>query len=88
MELADREINGVNFKVFQNAPKTMRDLFGAIELLQGDFPFICEDDKELSFLEAMSKAKSICKFLLDEGIKQTIELGYVCKTVLNGQLYI
>ena len=27
LELTDREINGVNFKVFQNAPKTMRDLF-------------------------------------------------------------
>ena len=43
LELTDREINGINFKVFQNAPKTMRDLFGAIELLQGDFPFISED---------------------------------------------
>ena len=32
LELADREINGVNFKVFQNAPKTMRDLFAAGEL--------------------------------------------------------
>ena len=75
LELTDREINGVDFKVFQNAPKTMRDLFGAIELLQGDFPFISEDDSELSFLESIAKAKSICKFLLDEGIKPNDRVG-------------
>ncbi len=75
LELTDRDINGVNFKVFQNAPKTMRDLFGAIELLQGDFPFICEGDNELSFLESISKAKSICKFLLEEGIKPNDRVG-------------
>ena len=75
LELTNREINGIDFKVFENAPKTMRDLFGAIELLQGDFPFISEDDKELSFLESMAKAKSICKFLLDEGIKPNDRVG-------------
>ena len=75
LELTNREINGVDFKVFENAPKTMRDLFGAIELLQGDFPFISEDDDELSFLESIEKAKSICKFLLDEGIKPNDRVG-------------
>ena len=75
LELTDREINGVNFKVFQNAPKTMRDLFSVIELLQGDFPFISEDDKELSFFESIAKAKSICKFLQDEGIKTNDRVG-------------
>ena len=75
LELTDREINGVNFKVFQNAPKTMRDLFGAIELLQGDFPFISEDANELTFLESLAKAKSICKFLQDEGIKPNDRVG-------------
>ena len=75
LELTNREINGIDFKVFENAPKTMRDLFGAIELLQGDFPFISEDDNELSFLESMAKAKSICKFLLDEGIKPNDRVG-------------
>jgi long-chain acyl-CoA synthetase len=75
LELTNREINGIDFKVFENAPKTMRDLFGAIELLQGDFPFISEDDNELSFLESMAKAKSICKFLLEEGIKPNDRVG-------------
>ena len=75
LELTDREINGVNFKVFQNAPKTMRDLFGAIELLQGDFPFISEDANELTFLESLAKAKSICKYLQDEGIKPNDRVG-------------
>ena len=75
LELTDRKINGTNFKVFQNAPKTMRDLFAVVELLQGDFPFICEDDKELSFFETMSKAKSICKFLQDQGIQPNDRVG-------------
>ena len=75
LELTDREIKGVNFKVFQNAPKTMRDLFGAIELLQGDFPFISEDANELTFLESLAKAKSICKYLQDEGIKPNDRVG-------------
>ena len=75
LELTDRDINGINFKVFQNAPKTMRDLFGAIELLQGDFPFISEDANELTFLESLAKAKSICKFLQDEGIKPNDRVG-------------
>ena len=27
LALQDRELNGVNYKVFANAPKTMRDLY-------------------------------------------------------------
>ena len=53
----------------------MRDLFAIIELIQGDFPFISEDDKELSFFESIAKAKSICKFLQDEGIKTNDRVG-------------
>ena len=75
LELTNREINGIDFKVFENAPKTMRDLFGAIELLQGDFPFISEDANELTFLVSLAKAKSICKFLQDEGIKPNDRVG-------------
>ena len=51
LEIADKEINGSNYKVFSNAPKTMRDLFVVIEFLHGDFPFIVEDSNELSFAQ-------------------------------------
>lgn len=75
LELADREINGANYKVFTNAPKTMRDLFVVIEFLHGDFPFIVEDKNELSFAQTLQKAKNICKHLQDTGIKTGDRVG-------------
>ena len=60
LEITDRAINGSNYKVFKNAPKTMRDLFTVIEFLHGDFPFIVEGKNQLSFAETIQKAKNIC----------------------------
>jgi hypothetical protein len=53
LELEDRNINGSSFKVFKNAPKTMRDLFVVIEFLHGDFHFVVENSDELSFAEVI-----------------------------------
>ena len=61
LEITDKDINGSKYKVFSNAPKTMRDLFVVIEFLHGDFPFIVEDKNELSFAQTIQKAKNICK---------------------------
>ena len=69
LALHDRELNGVNCKVFANAPKTMRDLFDVIGLLNGDFPFIHDNGKEHSYLEAIEKAKNLAGFLSEKGIK-------------------
>jgi len=69
LAITDRDINGISHKVFENAPKTMRDLFGIIELLHGDFPFIAENSKELSFAETMQKAKNLANYLSEQGIK-------------------
>ena len=48
LEITDKAINGSMYKVFKNAPKTMRDLFTVIEFLHGDFPFIVEGKNQLS----------------------------------------
>lgn len=75
LEITDKDINGSKYKVFANAPKTMRDLFVVIELLHGDFPFIVEDKNELSFAKTIQKAKNICKHLNDIGIKPGDKVG-------------
>ena len=75
LALHDRELNGVNYKVFANAPKTMRDLFDVIGLLNGDFPFIHENGNEHSYLEAIQKAKNLAGFLSEKGIKPGDSVG-------------
>jgi len=75
LEITDKDINGSKYKVFANAPKTMRDLFVVIELLHGDFPFIAEDKNELSFAKTIQKAKNICKHLNNIGIKPGDKVG-------------
>lgn len=75
LEITDRTINGSVYKVFKNAPKTMRDLFTVIELLHGDFPFIVEGKNELTFAETIQKAKNICTYLNKLGIKPGDKVG-------------
>ena len=75
LEITDRTINGSNYKVFKNAPKTMRDLFTVIEFLHGDFPFIVEGKNQLTFAETIQKAKNICTYLNKVGIKPGDKVG-------------
>ena len=75
LEITDRPINGSNYKVFKNAPKTMRDLFTVIEFLHGDFPFIVEGKNQLTFAETIQKAKNICTYLNKVGIKPGDKVG-------------
>ena len=75
LALEDRELNGISYKVFANAPKTMRDLFDVVGLLNGDFPFIHENDNELSYLEALQKAKNLAGFLSKKGINPGDSVG-------------
>ena len=75
LEITDRAINGSVYKVFKNAPKTMRDLFTVIELLHGDFPFIVEGKNELTFAETIQKAKNICTYLNKIDIKPGDKVG-------------
>ena len=75
LEITDRPINGSIYKVFKNAPKTMRDLFTVIEFLHGDFPFIVEGKNQLTFAETIQKAKNICTYLNKVGIKPGDKVG-------------
>ena len=75
LEITDRPINGSNYKVFKNAPKTMRDLYTVIEFLHGDFPFIVEGKNQLTFAETLQKAKNICTYLNKLGIKPGDKVG-------------
>ena len=75
LEITDRPINGSTYKVFKNAPKTMRDLFTVIEFLHGDFPFIVEGKNQLTFAETIQKAKNICTYLNKVGIKPGDKVG-------------
>ena len=75
LEITDRTINGSVYKVFKNAPKTMRELFTVIELLHGEFPFIVEGKNELTFAETIQKAKNICTYLNKLGIKPGDKVG-------------
>lgn len=75
LEITDRAIDGSVYKVFKNAPKTMRDLFTVIELLHGDFPFIVEGKNELTFADTIQKAKNICTYLNKIGIKPGDKVG-------------
>ena len=78
LEITDRAIDGSVYKVFKNAPKTMRDLFTVIELLHGDFPFIVEGKNELTFADTIQKAKNICTYLNKIGIKPGDKVG-ICR---------
>ena len=75
LEITDRPINGSIYRVFKNAPKTMRDLFTVIEFLHGDFPFIVEGKNQLTFAETIQKAKNICTYLNKVGIKPGDKVG-------------
>ena len=75
LEITDRPINGSNYKVFKNAPKTMRDLYTVIEFLHGDFPFIVEGKNQLTFAETIQQAKNICTYLNKVGIKPGDKVG-------------
>ena len=50
LELEDRTLlNGIDYKVFKNAPKTLRDLFDLIGMLNGDFPFMLDNNIQYSY---------------------------------------
>lgn len=75
LELEEREINGVIYNVFKNAPKTLRDLINTIQLLMGDFPFVNENGNQYQFSEIISKAKSIANYLAENDLQPGDKVG-------------
>ena len=47
-------LNGVEYKVFKSAPKTMRELLEAIPLLHGDFPVLLDQGQQLTYAETIA----------------------------------
>ena len=56
--------NGIEYKVFNNAPKTIRDLIDVIGMLHGDFPFLLDQGNQLSYSQVVSKTKNLANYLL------------------------
>jgi len=68
-------LNGVEYKVFKSAPKTMRDLLEAIPLLHGDFPVLLDQGQQLTYAETIAKAKNLANYLTEQGIKPGDRVG-------------
>ena len=60
--------NGIEYKVFNNAPKTIRDLIDVIGMLHGDFPFLLDQGNQLSYSEVVSKTKNLANYLTKHGV--------------------
>ncbi len=76
LELEDRSLlNGIDYKVFKNAPKTLRDLFDLIGMLNGDFPFMLDNNIQYSYFEIISKAKNLANYLSNKGITHKDRIG-------------
>tara|TARA_B000000565_G_scaffold255795_1_gene237953 strand:+ start:1771 stop:3441 length:1671 start_codon:yes stop_codon:yes gene_type:complete len=60
--------NGIEYKVFNNAPKTIRDLIDVIGMLHGDFPFLLDQGNQLSYSQVVSKTKNLANYLTKHGI--------------------
>ena len=58
-------MNGVEYKVFNNAPKTMRDLFDVIGMLHGDFPFLLDQGNQLTYSQVVAKTKNLANYLTE-----------------------
>ena len=68
-------LNGVEYKVFKSAPKTMRDLLEAIPLLHGDFPVLLDQGQQLTYAETIAKAKNLANYLTEQGIRPGDRVG-------------
>ena len=60
--------NGIEYKVFNNAPKTIRDLIDVIGMLHGDFPFLLDQGNQLTYSQVVSKTKNLANYLTKQGI--------------------
>ncbi|MDA0345674.1 MAG: class I adenylate-forming enzyme family protein [Proteobacteria bacterium] len=75
LELVERNIDGIDYNVFKNAPPTLRDLINTVQLLMGDFPFINDKGTQYQFSEIISKAKSVSNYLARQDLKPGDSVG-------------
>ena len=69
-ELVPYTVNGVTYKVFKNAPQSLRDFY-AFGRMHGDKPFVVYEDQRRSYAETMAEADAFAAALVDHfGIKK------------------
>lgn len=66
-EIEKQTIDGVEYKCYKNAPKTLAELFAPARE-HGDKTFLVYQDEEISFTEFFEKADAIANQLISEGI--------------------
>jgi long-chain acyl-CoA synthetase len=65
LEVAPREIDGVAYRAFVNAPASLRDLFGAARGF-GDRTYLVYEDERWSFAEVMAAVDALASALVGE----------------------
>ena len=69
-ELVPLDVNGVTYKVFKNAPPTLRDFF-AFARMHGDKPFLVYDQERRTYGETMAEVDAFAAALVDSfGIRK------------------
>jgi long-chain acyl-CoA synthetase len=69
-ELVPLTVNGVTYKVFKNAPPTLRDFF-AFARMHGDKPFLVYDQERRTYAETMAEVDAFAAALVDHfGIRK------------------
>ncbi|MEL6364200.1 MAG: class I adenylate-forming enzyme family protein [Pseudomonadota bacterium] len=74
-EVGEAEIRGLTYRVFKNAPPSLRDLFG-FAALHGDKDFIVYADERYSFMETVANGNRFAHALIDDlGVKPGDKVG-------------
>jgi long-chain acyl-CoA synthetase len=69
-ELIPYEVGGVTYKVFKNAPPTLRDFY-AFARMHGDKPFLVYEDERRTYAETMAEVDALAAALVDHfGVKR------------------
>src|SRR6185437_16925014 len=63
-ELVPYTVNGVTYKVFKNAPQSLREFY-AFGRMHGDKPFVVYEDQRRSYAETMAEADAFAAALVD-----------------------
>src|SRR5215472_9873419 len=72
--LENTEIGGVPMRVYQKAPRSLRDLFLATRAY-GDKPFLIFESEVLSFAEHFRQVSALANHLASVGVKKGDRVG-------------
>jgi long-chain acyl-CoA synthetase len=79
-ELQHRELGGIDYRVFVNAPKTLRDVFATAR--GADKTFLVYEDEEWTFADVMAEADALAHALVHElGIRAGDRVGIAMRNL-------